>query len=306
MAAGIFAGCIPEEYLCLIRELVSIMTLRKKMILSNVLTVVLPAAMLLILWAGVVRFSSGTYLKPIRRASEGGDTLTEAMNILYTFEAELSDVDWDRVSFPGENGMESVISPEQGRVEELNSLGYHIQVESAEEVLFSNMDETDLSLLGDVKTKAEGTISWKEGSLVIRDSFRLSGKTYYLTAVYNKNRVDLGVQKSLVPMYMVSPSILLTLVVAAFFCVALTSFILSGWMNRAVLVPLEELKKGADRIAEGDLDHRISYDGKDEFGDVCSEFDHMRLQLKEAKQEQKRYDDQKKALQTSPNSSFPS
>ncbi len=272
------------------------MTLRKKMILSNVLTVVLPAAMLLVLWTGVVHFSSGAYLKPIQRASEGGDTLTEAMNILYTFEAELSDMDWDLVSFPGENGMESVISPEKGRIEELDSLGYHIQVESAEEVLFSNMDETDKSLLGDAKAKAEGTISWTEGSLVIRDSFRLSGKTYYLTAVYKKDRVDLGVQKSLVPMYMVSPSILLALVLAAFFCVALTSFILSGWMNRSVLVPLEELKRGADRIAEGDLDYHISYAGKDEFGDVFNEFDHMRLQLKEAKQNQKRYDDQRRAL----------
>ncbi len=272
------------------------MTLRKKIVLSNILTVVLPIVVAFIIWTGYVHFNSGSYLRPIRRASEGGDTLTEAMNILYTFEAELSDMEWDAVAFQGKDGPEIVISPDRERIEELESLGYHIQVESPDDVLYTNLDEEDKKILGNRSGQTDGSLSWSGDSLVICDGFRLSGQDYNLTAVYNKNRVDLGVQNSLIPMYMVSPTVLLVLLLAVLICIALTTIIMSGWMNRSVLVPLEELKKGTDRIAVGDLDYSIDYESKDEIGDVCREFDHMRIQLKEAKLEQKRYDDQKRSL----------
>lgn len=89
------------------------MTLRKKIILSNILTVILPIILILMIWAGYVHLGNGAYLKPINRASDGRDMLTEAMNVLYTYEAELSDMYWDVTVFPDENGTDIVVSPEK-------------------------------------------------------------------------------------------------------------------------------------------------------------------------------------------------
>ena len=272
------------------------MTLRKKIILSNILTVVLPIALILMIWAGYVHWGNSAYLKPINRAPDGGDMLTEAMNVLYTYEAELSDMHWDVAAFHGENGTDIVVSPEKERIEELKSLGYHVQVETASGVSFSNMDDSDKLVLDGTGTKKEGAVFWSGSSLVIQDSFRISGQDYYLTAVYNEHRADMGVQSSLLPMYMVSPAVLFIFLAIAVFCIVFTSIMVARWMNRSVLVPLDELKKGADMIAGGDLDYRIPYPGRDEFGDVCNEFDHMRIQLREAKEKQKLYEEERREL----------
>ncbi len=258
------------------------MTLRKKIVLSNFLTVVLPIVLMVIIWAGYIHWGNSTWLKPINRASDGGDMLAEAMNVLYAYEAELSDMHWNMAAFPDESGTDIIIVPKRESIEELESLGYHIQVETEDSISFSNMDEFDQSLLEETGIRTEGAIFWAGNSLVIQDSFRISEQDYYLTAVYGRNRADKGVQSSLLPMYMVTPAALFLFLAISVLCIIFTSAMVTGWMSSSVLLPLDELKKGAEMIAGGDLNYRIPYPGQDEFGDVCNKFDHMRLQLKEA------------------------
>lgn len=45
--------------------------------------------------------------------------------------------------------------------------------------------------------------------------------------------------------------------------------------------PIEELETASKRIAENDLDFRITYENRDEMGQLCHEFDRMRGQLEE-------------------------
>lgn len=45
--------------------------------------------------------------------------------------------------------------------------------------------------------------------------------------------------------------------------------------------PLEELEIASQRIADNDLDFRITYENRDELGHLCHEFDRMRGQLEE-------------------------
>ena len=76
------------------------MTLRKKIVLLNILTVILPIVLILVVWAGYIHWGNKAGLKPINRSADHGDFLTEAMNILYTYEAELSEMNWDVAAFP--------------------------------------------------------------------------------------------------------------------------------------------------------------------------------------------------------------
>ncbi len=272
------------------------MTLRKKIILSNILAVFVPLLLILSISAVYMHWSNSAYLKPISRASGNGDLLTEAMNVLYTYEAELSDMSWDIVAFPGDRGADIVVSPEKERIAELEGLGYRLQVKSPEGISFSNLEEADLRILEATGVLADGAVIWSGDCLMIQDSFEISGENYYLTAVYNEARADQGIWNSLLPMYMVSPVLLLIFLLITLACVAFTTAMISRWMNRSVLLPLEALKKGVDRIADGDLDYHIPYSGTDELGDVCSEFDHMRQQMKEAKNAQHRYEEERHDL----------
>ena len=45
--------------------------------------------------------------------------------------------------------------------------------------------------------------------------------------------------------------------------------------------PIEELEMATQRIADNDLDFRITYENRDEMGHLCHEFDRMRGQLEE-------------------------
>lgn len=71
--------------------------------------------------------------------------------------------------------------------------------------------------------------------------------------------------------------------------------ILSCWISKSVLIPLQKLSRGTKEIREGNLDTVIEYVNPDEFGQVCHDFDEMRVHLKESveqrlKDEQRRKD----------------
>ncbi len=272
------------------------MTLRRKIILSNLFMIVIPVILLFVLWGSWLTLNGGAGLRPISRASKDGDSLGAAQNILYLYEAELSDMDWTVVALPGENGADIVLSPEKERIEELNSLGYHLQVDSEEALLFSNLDDHDRTALDAAETGAKGAMLWSGDSIIIRDSFLLGEETCVLTAVYQADRSDHGVAGSMVPMYMVSTNVLWTFLIIAAVSIALTCFLLSRWLRRSILEPLETLKQGADRIAENDLDHAVVYDKADEFGDVVSQFERMRLQLRQTGQERETYERDRREL----------
>lgn len=58
--------------------------------------------------------------------------------------------------------------------------------------------------------------------------------------------------------------------------------ITSWWISRSILKPLRLLSLGTKEIREGNLDTEMEYRNKDEFGDVCRDFDDMRAYLKES------------------------
>lgn len=60
--------------------------------------------------------------------------------------------------------------------------------------------------------------------------------------------------------------------------------------------PLNILKDGTRRIADGDLEWELDYHNKDEFGEVCGEFDRMRGHLKESVETRIQYEQYRREL----------
>ena len=270
------------------------MTIQKKIMFSSIVATTITALMICIFCVAYVHFHSETLPNEIRNPSGGVNKLTKIMNILYTYESEISDMNWEIILPEGARETELLLLPESQRIEELQNLGYHIQVESPYKVSFSNMDEADqkmLTMLGNIPEKAAYMTS---KNIVVRDSISSAGKTWYVTAVYDEDRVDKGVQRSVTPLYMVPRGIGISFFLITLVCIAVVSGVFSRQVSSMILGRLQRLKKGAAMVAEGNLDYPIIYTERDEYGEVFEEFDRMRRQLKEAQERQQRYEQQQR------------
>ncbi len=59
-----------------------------------------------------------------------------------------------------------------------------------------------------------------------------------------------------------------------------TAVILMLWIYRSILSPLNKLRMGMNQIKEGDLDYSVESETDDEIGQLCEDFEDMRLRLK--------------------------
>ncbi len=75
-----------------------------------------------------------------------------------------------------------------------------------------------------------------------------------------------------------------------------TAALLIYWIYRTVSVPLAKLQKAARNIKEGNLDFEIRNETNDEIGQLCQDFEEMRLRLKANAEEKIAYDKESKEL----------
>ncbi len=276
------------------------MTLRKKILLSNIFMVLIPIILTITIWKLYILFNNDSlWIKSIDWATKQEDSVATKQNILYLFEAEFSDDKWESVMVHNQSGKNSVLKLDEEKLREITQLGFHLSIASEDAILFSNMNENDLSLLENMKiseTKVDGSLHWIENFVVIRDQIMIDENPCVLTAIYNKKNADIGVINSMVPMYMVSYTVLILFSCVAACSFAFMAFILAKWLNHSVVEPLEELKKGTNYIATNNFDYQIDYTRKDEFGDVCREFDNMRKVLKTTHEDRNRYEKERQEL----------
>lgn len=89
---------------------------------------------------------------------------------------------------------------------------------------------------------------------------------------YEMSRIDHGISEACD--FLQTYSVLIFSVVGS--CVSVFLF----YRNK-LKKPIEELEMASQRIADNDLDFRITYENRDEMGHLCHEFDRMRGQLEE-------------------------
>ena len=75
------------------------------------------------------------------------------------------------------------------------------------------------------------------------------------------------------------------LFISAFVILISVALVVGLWVYRSIAVPLVKLKKATQNIKEGNLDFVLDVEGKDEFSELCQDFEEMRRRLKESKEE---------------------
>lgn len=86
---------------------------------------------------------------------------------------------------------------------------------------------------------------------------------------------------------------------AVFSVIAILALIVGGfiiWIYRGIAIPLNDMKIATQNIKDGNLDFELEVETEDEIGQLCRDFEEMRVRLKESTSEKVEYDKRSKEL----------
>jgi signal transduction histidine kinase len=72
--------------------------------------------------------------------------------------------------------------------------------------------------------------------------------------------------------------------------------VLTFWVYRSILSPLNKLQEATKKIRDGNLDFTLDVDADEEIGQLCQDFEEMRIRLKENAEDKIQYDKDNKEL----------
>ncbi len=87
-----------------------------------------------------------------------------------------------------------------------------------------------------------------------------------------------------------------TMAFAVIFILALIAGGLIIWIYRGIAIPLNSMKIATQNIKDGNLDFELEVETEDELGQLCRDFEDMRIRLKESTSEKVEYDKRSKEL----------
>ncbi|MDD4111531.1 MAG: HAMP domain-containing sensor histidine kinase [Herbinix sp.] len=90
----------------------------------------------------------------------------------------------------------------------------------------------------------------------------------------------------------VATQTMISFIIILFFTACLLMF----WIYRSILKPLNVLRVATDHIKEGNLDYSVTVVTKDEIGQLCDDFESMRLRLKRLIDDRLQYEEDIKEL----------
>lgn len=98
------------------------------------------------------------------------------------------------------------------------------------------------------------------------------------------------------PLGKITEDFLVALFLAIIFILVLTNGLLTYFVSRSILKPIEALENAAGQIKEGNLNFEVNSDSNDEIGQLCRTFEEMRCKLKESIEKQLEYEENRKEL----------
>ncbi len=258
------------------------MTIKKKIRLSNILMVLIPIAVTAVVFGICMQTFLGDYWHSLEVMYQDEKGIQSAQSLIYTYQRELWEANWGDEE-PTQAGEPIRQNEEMLHMEKkLSAMGYHIMVKKNGNVAHANISEEELNAAADVT----GEILWTaktmtvsaENISIVKNTFYHEGKEFSVIAVNSQPG-----QQQVESYFQAYILRYVGIIVLVFFAMTiLVNVILSRWISRSVLVPLEKLRLGTKEIRDGNLDTEVDYHKDDEFGQVCRDFDEMREHLKQS------------------------
>ncbi len=151
-----------------------------------------------------------------------------------------------------------------------------------------NMIEDNLQSFGDYSTEVDG------GTYIEGDhNFLVKAQDFYFSDEKEGTVFVITDLNTIIPQIKAAgvQSVISVLLILNF-----TAVILMLWIYRSILKPLNILRVGMNQIKEGDLDYSVVSDTEDEIGQLCEDFEEMRIRLKEQIDSRLQYEEDIKEL----------
>lgn len=275
------------------------MTIKKKIKLSNIMMVLIPILFTAIVISVCLHTSLGSYWHTLETMYSDENSIQFAQSIIYTYQQELWENNWGQSDAHFQTEGKFLRSDEMNHLEnKLSGMGYHFMITKNGKLIYSNLTDEDKqaarSVAGvAVETAKTLTASSHEIS-VIKDTFYHGEKDFCITAVHRQqtDQTVVNYLKNYLLKYLYG--------IIGFFVVltVCVNGITSWWISKSILKPLRQLSMGTKEIREGNLDTKMEYQKKDEFGEVCRDFDDMRVYLKESVNQRLKDEKRKRDLVT--------
>lgn len=274
------------------------LTIKRKIRLSNIMMVLIPILFTAVVITVCLHTSLGSYWYTLEAMYSDENSIQFAQSMIYTYQKELWENNWGQ---DGHTDMSEEIkrSDEMNHLEnKLSGMGYQFMITKNEKLIYTNLTEEDMqaarSVAGDGIDTAKSLTASRNEVSVIKNTFYHGEKEFCITAVH-RQRTDQGVVnylKNYILKYVYG--IILFFVILTVFVNGITSW----WIGRSILKPLHLLSLGTKEIREGNLDTKMEYRKKDEFGEVCRDFDDMRVYLKESVEQRLKDEKRRRELVT--------
>ncbi|MDQ7095356.1 HAMP domain-containing sensor histidine kinase [Desulfosporosinus sp. PR] len=256
------------------------MNLKKRLILANAATVVIPI-LITVFIAAAFLFISGRLL--------GNDVSLENYQRLSQIKLELLKTETGILRQTPEIVAEETF--QRHLQEQLAAINGELIIVQDEKVIFQSLNLSKIDL---AKCLAAGNLSRAAEPVVV-------GDVSYSVQTIPLNFKD-GTQGSVL---MLAPldqaAVTLTrflIVIGVTFVLAfmLTNFLVSYQFSRSILKPLHNLQSAAAEISRGNLDQTIIEEGDQEIRALCRDLELMRIKLKDSVHTQLKYEDNRKML----------
>lgn len=274
------------------------MTIKKKIRLSNILMVLIPILFTAIVIHVCLHTSLGSYWYTLEAMYSDENSIQFAQSMIYTYQQELWENNWGQ----GERADASDEIKKSNKMchleKKLSGMGYQFMITKNEKLIYSNLTEEDMqaarSVAGDAIDTAKTLTASRHEVSVIKNTFYHGEKAFCITAVHRQktDQVVVNYLKNYIMKYLYG--IIIFFVVLTVFVNGITSW----WISRSILKPLRQLSMGTKEIREGNLDTKMEYQNKDEFGEVCKDFDEMRAYLRESVDQRLKDEKRRRALVT--------
>lgn len=268
------------------------MTVKKRLIISNVLVVILSIVFILL----VISVTYLAFFGVLGISMQDIEQRNGVANNIQTFSVHRIE------RYCREDDPEKKAEIAQKLEDRAKIFGFDSRLYCDGALIYDNLNAEDVQLLeehSETLSVSEALASETERAAIVHYNTTVRGVQVHFDAVRIGNTGsgggDARLDSSEVSRYVEIYTLLI--LVCAVVAVFITSFFISARTSRSITRPLDLLRKGAQEIKSGNLDYKIYYKGKgDEFEHVCSDFDEMRLRLKNSVQMEMDAERQRKQL----------
>ena len=181
--------------------------------------------------------------------------------------------------------------------QDLKSKYAYLIVRKGDEIIFSGSELTDSELYQHLPDHDGREAAFMEGGIY------LDGDTQHLIKQVDFQYSDgadgsVFIVSSLDDFIPEVKSMLAEILFSSVMIILLAGVMLTGWVYKALLAPLNKLQLATNEIKNCNLDFTldVDMDNDDEISQLCQDFEEMRIRLKESTEEKVQYDKESKEL----------